>query len=325
MAPNHSEWTGSVMYRNSAEPPPWLPQEPTGCPVGIAQQAWIEASLQWFAGQFGKEPALGATVLPTLDFLPDPYSGTTAQIADLVADVAERMSIEHSLLTLELFDRAGETGAEARKDTRAVGHYYVRDGRPVIGLDVTEASDPRYLTAVIAHELSHVRLLGENRVSADRGDQERLTDLLTVFFGFGIFTTNAALRFGETGRGWSVKPLGDLDERALNAARNDGYSRLGYLTEREFGYAMACYAWMRDEREPAWAVHLDPGPRTFLRQGLTYLADAARPGEFPTRGTGAVPVAIRVIPKIDPPWLGFPYPRPASGGWPPDSPGHRRS
>ncbi len=44
------------------------------------------------------------------------------------------------------------------------------------------------------------------RISADRKDHERLTDLLTVYFGFGVFTTNAALRFGETARGFSVQP-----------------------------------------------------------------------------------------------------------------------
>ena len=58
----------------------------------------------------------------------------------------------------------------------------------------------------------------------------------------------------------------------LNAARNDGYSRLGYLTEQEFGYALACYCQMRGETNPPWRRELDPGPRNYLEQGLAYLA-----------------------------------------------------
>ncbi|WP_165966605.1 hypothetical protein [Actinomadura sp. 7K507] len=72
------------------------------------------------------------------------------------------------------------------------------------------------------------------------GTRQRQPDLLTVFFGFGIFSTDAALGFGEGARGFSAQPLGYLDERTLNAARNDGYSRVGYLTEPEFASAMAC-------------------------------------------------------------------------------------
>nr|BFE73682.1 hypothetical protein GCM10020092_069830 [Actinoplanes digitatis] len=49
-------------------------------------------------------------------------------------------------------------------------------------------------------------------------------------------------------------------------------SRLGYLTEPMFGYALARYAWLRGETDPPWARHLDTNPRTFLRQGLRFLA-----------------------------------------------------
>lgn len=190
------------------------------------------------------------------------------------------------------------------------------------GWNVTEASDAAYLIAVIAHELRHLRLLGEGRISAGRKDRERFTDLLTAYFGFGVFTTNTALRFGETARGFSVQPLCELDERTLNAARNDGFSRLGYLTEHEFGYAMACHAWLHLEAEPAWAGHLDPGPRAFLRQGLAYLGRVAEPGVLPTRRTGTVPVSIGVVPKTDPVWLSGLHLMITRGEWPPDTPGH---
>jgi hypothetical protein len=312
------------MNERRETPPPWSPAFSAECPVGVAHQAWIETSITWFVREFGRDPALRPIVLPRPDLRSADYTGTPKQINDVVAWVCGLMEIDRSELTVELFDREGED-PPAREGRRAVGHYYVEDGRAVIGLDVTEASDAAYLIAVIAHELCHVRLLGEERITNERKDHERLTDLLTVYFGFGVFSTNAALRFGETTRGFSVQPLGDLDERTLNAARHDDYSRLGYLTEREFGYAMACYAWLRGETEPPWASHLDPGPRTFLRQGLAYLTRATAPGEFPTNRTGAIPVSIRVVLATNPAWLSGLHLMARGTTWPPNPPGHRPS
>jgi len=52
-----------------------------------------------------------------------------------------------------------------------------------------------------------------------------------------------------------------------------------------FGYGLACYAWLRGERRPTWADHLDTNPRSYLRSGLRYLTDNATAGQFPTTGT----------------------------------------
>ncbi|SNS28913.1 hypothetical protein [Actinomadura mexicana] len=312
------------MNEERETPPPWSTAITAECPVGGAQQAWIETSITWFVREFGRDPAMRPIVLPWPDLRSAGYTGTPEQINDVVTRTCELMEVDRSELIVELFGREDEDAA-AREGKRTVGHYYVENGRAVIGLDMTEASDAAYLTAVIAHELCHVRLLGEERITHGRKDHERLTDLLTVYFGFGVFSTNAAVRFDESTRGFSVQPLGDLDERTLNAARHDGYTRLGYLTEREFAYAMACYAWLRGETEPPWASHLDPGPRTLLRQGLAYLARAAAAGGFPTNRTGSLPVSVRVVPKADRVWLGGLYLMVDRTEWPPNAPRHRPS
>jgi hypothetical protein len=39
-----------------------------------------------------------------------------------------------------------------------------------------------------------------------------------------------------------------------------------------YGYALARYAWLRGETSPAWAAHLDTNPRTYLKDGLRFLA-----------------------------------------------------
>lgn len=111
------------------------------------------------------------------------------------------------------------------------------------------------------HELCHERLLGEGHVTAEKADHEPLADHATVFFGFGIFTANAAFHFEQNNQAWQTR-------------------RLGYLTQPIFGYALACYAWLRGEREPSWARHLHTNPRSYLKQGLAYLRQIHAPGHM---------------------------------------------
>jgi hypothetical protein len=258
-----------------------MPDGPAGCPVDRASQKWLERSMYWMGNQFGAEVCYRDPVLPTEGFLSSAgYSASPEGIEAVVSHLCELMLIERDRIRLELFDGSVDAGM---KDTRAVGHFRVVDGRVVVALDESEASDPAVLTAIAVHELCHVRLLGEHRIQRGRPDGERLTDLLTVYFGFGIFSANAAMRFTRANRGWMIVPNGAFEDRELNAAsRFDGYRRLGYLRSAEFGYALACYSWLRREQGPSWARYLNPGPFSSMKQGLAYLAYVSAPGRLPT-------------------------------------------
>ncbi|MCW2865204.1 MAG: hypothetical protein JWP48_6912 [Actinoallomurus sp.] len=283
------------MEENSPSGPPWSAEVRTDCPVALPAQAWIEGSMRWFIEQFGRQAALGQVALLVPDFLPAAYTGTPEQVEALVFRIRDLMSVDASQrLIVRHFDGSDEA---LRGGRRTVGHYQEENGQAIIALDEREAADAAFLTAIIAHELGHVRLLGERRLDHDRRDHERLTDLLTIYLGFGVFTANAALSFSTTARNWSVQPRGYLSEQTLHGAHNDGYARLGYLSEPEFGYALACYAWLRGESAPPWAAHLDPGPRGLLRQGLAYLAGCAPQGEFPTLA-GSGRISISVVPRM---------------------------
>ena len=253
-----------------------------GCPVDSKVQLWTESSMLWFTEQFGPRPLRRDVVLPTARFLPPDYSATQSEIEHLVASACLQMQVDRQRIELRLFDGSEEKEAARSGTKRAVGHFHMENGRAIVSLDLAEKADPVLLLAIVVHELCHVRLLAEKRITADRKDQERLTDLLTVFFGFGIFSTNAAMRFDRRAGGAWIMPHGDLDDRTLNAARNEGYNRLGYLASAEFGYALSCYAWLRREPDPGWARFVNPGPLAALRQGLSYLKSVRDPGELPT-------------------------------------------
>lgn len=99
------------------------------------------------------------------------------------------------------------------------------------------------VVATLAHELGHVILLGGDHLKRDEEDMEPMTDLVTVYLGLGIFTANASRRLeqhqDERKQGWSM-------------------SRLGYLPEVVFAYALARFAKERGKR----SLH---GPRIYQR------------------------------------------------------------
>jgi len=209
-------------------------------------------------------------ILPTPEYFPPPYSGSDEDIRSLVSKVAGFMGARADLRVecSDDFDHARDLqqmipGGTAQTRGTA-GRYSGADGsgQPVLTIDRTNASQPARLLAVIAHELGHVRLLGEGRIAADRRDHEPLTDLLTVYLGMGIFTANAAFDFSHF-PGYGFRRVGGWQAQ-----------RLGYMTEQMFGYGLARYALMRGEPDPAWAKYLDTNPRVYMKHALGYLGDA---------------------------------------------------
>ncbi|WP_329563107.1 hypothetical protein [Kitasatospora sp. NBC_01266] len=229
----------------------------TACPVGPEARDWIERSTAWLADEFGPAPLLRDPVLPTAEHFPGPYAGTPAEIRGLVQRICKVAGVHPETITVEIEPDSGEDAMVAElgltsRSRYAAGHYRLREGLAVIGIDQRMAARPMALVATIAHELGHVRLLGEGRISTEREDHEPLTDLLTVYFGLGVFSANSAFATTRT-------------------HRQQSWQRLGYLSEQQFGYGLACYAWLRGERKPDWAGQLTTNPRAYLRHGLRYL------------------------------------------------------
>jgi hypothetical protein len=227
------------------------------CPVRAEEQVWIEESLDWLTREFGVEILRRPVVVPSVEFFPAGYAGSEADVRAVFATVAGLVGVPVERVVLELepddaFDELVDELPVAMSSHGAAAHWRRRDGESVIAVELAKAREPVALVATIAHELGHERLLGEGRSDPDRRDDEPLTDLFTVFFGFGIFTANAAFEHSRSQTGWRT-------------------SRLGYLTEPMYGYALARYAWLRGEADPAWAARLDTNPRAYLKQGLKYL------------------------------------------------------
>jgi hypothetical protein len=238
------------------------------CPVRPVERDWIERSMDWLVGQFGPARLGGEVILPTDDYFPGAYRGTREDVRAVLVRLCAHMGIDPARVDLEHDEADDNPELSAHVPITmagrgAAGQHRVRDGRSVIGIRDDQAARPMALVATIAHELGHVLLLADGRISARQPDHEPLTDLLTILFGLGIFGANAAFEYSREVRG---------------AYGYTHTSRLGYLTEPMYGYGLARYAWLRGEPDPAWARYLDTNPRAFLRRGLRYLAEPAQPG-----------------------------------------------
>jgi hypothetical protein len=218
---------------------------------------WIRSSMDWLVAEFGRDVLLRPIALPT-DIIPDGYDGSEAAAAELCRRIDERMDLRPGQCALS-FELSGVRRPAGRGTAVLVkeqhGRWIRGTGRNQIQLAPSLVSDPVALAAIYAHEAGHEVLLGGGRISlARRPDHEPLTDLITVFYGLGIFTANAAYERRPRPNGRGKQPL----------AR-------GYLREAALSEALAYYAKLRGERHPEWDRHLDPPVRRGMRNHLDVL------------------------------------------------------
>ena len=215
--------------------------------------------MNWLVGEFGRDVLLRPIVLPD-DLIPGGYDGSLAAAEELCGRIDDRMGLRPGQCGLS-FELAGDSVRRTSyRGTPALvkeqsGRWIRGTERNQIQLAPTLAADPVALIAIYAHEAGHELLLGSDRISLwRRPDHEPLTDLLTVFYGLGIFTANAAYERRPRPNGRGKQPL----------AR-------GYLREAALAEALAYYALLRGERRPSWDRHLDPPVRRGMRNHLEVL------------------------------------------------------
>ena len=229
------------------------------CPVDPQAKDWIENRLQWLADEFGLDVfTRRAPILPLEEFFPDEYDASDESVRVLLDRVCRYMDADPALVELELFtdpnavwlvnDRGQYLPHEA-------GVYDEQSHTTVIHLETSQLDNPMDLVGTMAHELAHLRLLGERRILNDVFDNELLTDLTVVFHGLGIFLANVPRVWQSQFTTWP----------GTDARKPE------YMTQPMFGYALAHSAWFRNEQKPEWSKYLRMDARSSFKQGLRYL------------------------------------------------------
>lgn len=230
---------------------------PRKCPIPEASQKWIETAFPFLIRLFGEEKIKHKKVLvPHYTDFPIRYDGGTQPAWDTLHIIAAQMEVDPDSITLDIYTdvtRTLSTGSHMggkfylgsddsadNPDNEPAYQGRQQDGKLHIVLEERKLSDPERLVAYIAHEIARMRLME----SLQPEDNHQLADLTTMLFGLGVFNANASFYI----------------------------ARKEYVLQREWGYALALFARLRNEKDPAWTNHLTPNIRSEFAKSQKFLA-----------------------------------------------------
>lgn len=231
-------------------------------PITKADEDWTNSELQWLRNEFGEDHFQNIkTVTPTKEFYERDFDGTEED-AKYILEVTKGLMAIDTQIELDFFSdeptlMSDGTILASPADingnwSSAAGTFEQKEDKTVISIETSQLKNPISLIATIAHELAHQILLGENRIEEN---DEYLTDLTAIFYGFGIFIANSKFisdsYLTAHGSGWSARSQ-------------------GYLPEQIIAYAMA---WLSIERKEStdYDAHFSKTIRKYYKQSSLYL------------------------------------------------------
>ena len=255
----------------------WKPKNKS--PLDRDAEDWQIECWQWLSeGLAPLEPAIGRNlVLPTDEFFA-PTSTTGHYMAEHVLRcVTEIVGVSDWPFDLVAQDQSidpavGPLAVVQNVETDPHGTFSLGpQNRIRISYNPALVDQPVDLIATLAHEVCHgVVLLIPEPPPGGAEFEEYAVDLATAFLGFGIFGANTAFQFqqfsniGAGSQGWSS-------------------SRVGYLTETEWAFALAIFLSLRGETKSAADKWLKPGLAKLLAKSMKYLA--ANPDRLASLGS----------------------------------------
>ena len=234
------------------------------CPVKEDIRQWIDRSMLWLMHSFGESNVKSRKVLtPHHTDFPIKYDGRHQTAIDTMKIVATQMELNSDDIHLDIYvegqteiDTGGAFGnrifiQQVEGEKYSGGLYWGKqeDNKYHVGIEEKKLKEPPEMVATLAHEFSHIKLLGEGRIEKNN---EPLTDLTTGIFGLGIFNANAAFQTKRSLTSW-------------------GWSKLGYLSQMEWGYALALFAYLRGEQTPKWVEFLSTNVKADFLQSEKFI------------------------------------------------------
>lgn len=220
-------------------------------PIEEDTRKWLEEAYGYLFYEFDSEKFRFRKLLtPTKECFDYKFDGNKDEVIQLARQLADIMEINFDEIQIVYFD-GFMAGMRQEDGILNPGGQYLdqnEEGKYTIALAENLLKDAESLIAIIAHEYGHVKLLGEKRL--DQND-EYLTDMVPLFFGLGIFGANTSFRFSSR-----------------------TYSRAGYLSQMDWGYLLAMYAYCRDEKEPEWLRYLNATLQKDVKLCLDFLQNS---------------------------------------------------
>lgn len=154
--------------------------------------------------------------------------------------------------------------------TETAGQYHFDEAGSKLGIEVRSLWSPSVLIDVVAHELCHHRLIG---MSKDKPEEDEwLTDLLQIAYGFGVIKGNMAFIDEQSGHvqgGW--------------ASLETNIETRGYLTRESTAFALALIAYRQSAALPEWTPLMGDNWRPFFVEYFDFIAQQPEAFQFTSR------------------------------------------
>jgi tetratricopeptide (TPR) repeat protein len=225
--------------------------------VTDVDKEWIEKNIIWFIKSFGVDHLKQSPfILPTAESFPFTNLLDEVQFQKLFQKICAHWSINPNEIIVKFFDdlksKQWSTWIYNEGNASAAGLfnqiYTTDEKRFKIQIAKSNLNIAELLINVISHELAHVKLLGNNLVSPHQFDMESLTDLASIYFGFGIFMANTSI---TTEQNWLVKT--------------------GYLQSQIISYTNALLCHIMEKDCEVYAPYLNQNTRELFINDFNYL------------------------------------------------------
>jgi hypothetical protein len=241
------------------------------------ERTWLlERSAELIAAAGFEGYVTAPLVLPDSRSFPEPWTADARSVRRVAMRLLGYAGLELGV-ELEVFAGERRTEFDAHGVEQVVGHEGaaawfagIDAGVCLFGCEADQLDDPTGVVAAMAHEVAHAFRRHHGLEVDDHDLEERLTDLTTIYLGFGVLTTNAALRHRSAafdvgtmvGHTWSRK-------------------QLGYLPPAAMAHALALWHFVRgDDAADRKAIMrvLEPNQAAWFKRALASLRDDAGAG-----------------------------------------------
>ncbi len=241
------------------------------------ERDWLTEALDELCERKGRRTFLTAPILEPIDrWFPDRWEASEGGVRALCRRLLAYagLGVLRAAVTIytneeEVLELDGQGGAARASSSghRGAAAWFagIRDGVCYFGADARQLEQPEAIVGTMCHEIAHAWRHHHGLVQENRALEELLTDLTTIYLGFGILTVNNAYRYRASGD-WGVTRW--------------SHARTGYLSPQAMSYLLALQA---DARQLDKAARrritrfLEPNQRTFFKAAVKAIADAPSP------------------------------------------------
>jgi ribosomal protein L40E len=220
----------------------------------------------------GQKTFLSAPLLlPTDACFPDPWSPDADGVRRLALRLLQYAGLDQLPVEVQIFENPEEIksisaeGRPASTSHQGAAAWYagMLGGVCQFGAETRQLAQSEGIVGAMCHEIAHAYRHYHQLEHWDHDLEERLTDLTTIYLGFGVLTVNISYRY----RAESIR------EGTLGASRHS-HQQMGYLSPQSMSFLLAAQVVARllspDEKKSI-ARHLETNQRAYFKSAIKHL------------------------------------------------------